>query len=544
MDLNNEFWIEELQRIGKVGIFSFNLRTGLMTASDVFYEMFGVSENFVKDKREWLNLIHPTQRMELKSYFQERIRTGEDFAKEFKLLYENDGCERWIELKGKVFFDEYDLPEKISGTIHDVSELKKSEKKYKELYMEYEEKEALLLSLINSIPDLIFYKDINRKYLGCNKAYANYLGVKEKDIIGRSDFDILGSEITSHGMKTDLKAIHEKEHCIYEEWVDYPNGKRLLLDTLKTPYYDPDGNILGIIGVSRDITERTKKEELQKKMKEERRRLKELKENDRIKTEFFTNISHELRTPINVIYSALQMEELMLKRCPSKYDVENKFKYINMMKQNCYRLLRLIENLIDITKFDNGYFNINESNGDIVSLVEEVVLSVAGYIENKDISVVFDTEIEEKIIAFDAEKMERVILNLLSNAVKFTPCGGNISVTIEDKGKNVCIKIKDTGTGIPNDKLKSIFERFVQVDKSFTRNHEGSGIGLSIVKSLVEQHDGTISAVSKVGEGTEFIINIPCKLIESKASTKNISGGHIKKSSIERINIEFSDIYN
>lgn len=131
MDLNNEFWIEELQRIGKVGIFSFNLRTGLLTASDVFYEMFGISENFVKDKREWLNLIHPTQRMELRSYFQERIRTGEDFDREFKLLNENDGCERWIELKGKVFVDEYDLPEKISGTIHDVSEIKKSEKNIK-----------------------------------------------------------------------------------------------------------------------------------------------------------------------------------------------------------------------------------------------------------------------------------------------------------------------------------------------------------------------------------------------------------------------------
>ena len=105
-------------------------------------------------------------------------------------------------------------------------------------------------------------------------------------------------------------------------------------------------------------------------------------------------------------------------------------------------------------------------------------------------------------------------MNLLSNAVKFTPHGGKIMVNIEDGIENICIRVKDTGRGIPEEKLNSIFERFVQVDKSLTRDHEGSGIGLSIVKALVELHGGTISAKSQVGHGTEFIIYIPCKLVE------------------------------
>lgn len=544
MDFNNDFWIGELQRIGKVGIFSFDMKNLVVTASEVGYELFGIGDKCMKDTEDWLNVIDPSQREELRSYFMEIIKTRKDFDREFRIVGKNDGIERWIELKGRIFFDENGIPEKLSGTIHDVSEIKKSEEKYKKLYMEFEQKEALLVSLINSIPDLIFYKDINGLYLGCNKAYENYLGMKEKNIVGCSDFDIFGEEVAAPSRKMDLEMIQQEEHRIFEQWIKYPDGKRVLLDTLKTPYYDPQGKVLGTIGVSRDITERIKKEELQKKMEEERIRLNELKETDRIKTEFFTNISHELRTPINVIFSALQMEELMLKDDTSNDTSIDKFKYIKMMKQNCYRLLRLINNLIDITKFDNGYISINESNNDIILLIEDVVLSVADYVENKDISITFDTDVEEKIIAFDSEKMERIILNLLSNAVKFTPSGGKIDINIEDNTSNICIRVKDTGRGIPEDKLHSIFERFVQVDKSLTRNHEGSGIGLSIVKSLVDQQGGTISVTSQEGKGTEFIINIPCRLVPNKACIKSAGGDQISESSIDRINIEFSDIYN
>lgn len=474
----------------------------------------------------------------------EAIKTGKDFDKEFKIVEENNETERWVELKGKVFYDDQGIPEKLSGTIHDVTEIKKSEEKYKKLYIEFQEKESLLVSLINSIPDLIFYKDINSRYLGCNKAYEKYSGMDEEDIIGQSDFDIFDEEEALFYRKMDAEMIEKEEKVSYEEWIKYPDSREVLLDTIKTPYYDSEGNVLGIIGICRDITERIKKEELQRKMEEEAIRLDKLKETDRIKTEFFANISHELRTPINVIFSAIQMQEILFKEDLNENASIDKFKYIKMMKQNCYRLLRLINNLIDITKFDNGYFSINERNQDIIQLVEDVVLSVADYIEKKGISVTFDTDVEEKVIAVDTEKMERIILNLLSNAVKFTPSGGKIDVYIENNHSEVCIRIKDTGIGIPQEKLNMIFERFVQVDKSLTRNHEGSGIGLSIVKSLVEQHGGSISVKSEEGKGTEFIINIPCKLVLCEAPTKNTGNTQISDDFIEKINIEFSDIYS
>jgi PAS domain S-box-containing protein len=295
--------------------------------------------------------------------------------------------------------------------------------------------------------------------------------------------------------------------------------------------------------VAIDITEKKRIEELQKSVDEERKRLVEIKEYDRIKTEFFSNISHELRTPINVVFSALQIFELKFKDCTCGKLSIDRYKYTKIMRQNCYRLLRLVNNLIDITKIDSGYYEITKRNLDIVSLVENITLSVADYIENKGISLIFDTTIEEKTIACDAEKFERIILNLLSNAVKFTPYGGKILVNIEDLKDRIHISVKDTGRGIPKNKLNSIFERFVQVDKSLTRDHEGSGIGLSLVKCLVELHGGTILVKSKEGHGTEFNIYIPCTLIheveDEIACTKSLDDSYI-----EKINVEFSDIYN
>ncbi|RII33359.1 PAS domain S-box protein [Clostridium chromiireducens] len=302
-----------------------------------------------------------------------------------------------------------------------------------------------------------------------------------------------------------------------------------------------DGHKL-FMRVAIDITERKNIEELRRSVEDERKKLYEIKEYDRIKTEFFSNISHELRTPINLIFSALQMHDLKLKKCSFPDESIDKYKYTKIMKQNCYRLLRLINNIIDITKIDSGYFDICEQNVDIISLIENIVISVADYVESKGLSLIFDTDVEEKVIACDLEKMERIILNLLSNAVKFTPNGGTILVNVQDIGENISICIKDTGRGIPKDKLNTIFERFIQVDKSLTRDHEGSGIGLSLVKSLVELQGGTILVKSHINEGTEFIIQIPCKLVDEVEEEFSFCDS-IGKNYIEKINIEFSDIY-
>ena len=142
-------------------------------------------------------------------------------------------------------------------------------------------------------------------------------------------------------------------------------------------------------------------------------------------------------------------------------------KHINIMKQNCYRLLRLVNNLIDITKIDSGFIELNLQNKNIVEIIENITLSTVEYAESKSRTIIFDTDVEEKIIAFDPEQMERIILNLISNAVKFTKPNDKIEVKIYDGLDNIIISVEDTGIGIPKEKQEMIFERFRQVDRFY-----------------------------------------------------------------------------
>jgi signal transduction histidine kinase len=260
------------------------------------------------------------------------------------------------------------------------------------------------------------------------------------------------------------------------------------------------------------------------------------------KSLFIANISHELRTPLNVILGAIQLMK-MVPIEPRELSYENPYnKYIGVMQQNCFRLVRLINNLIDITKIDASFLDINLKNSNIVSVIEDITLSVVQYVESRNISIVFDTEVEERILAIDLDKIERIMLNLLSNAIKYSKPDGIITVNIYDKEESVIISVKDTGVGIPEDMIDRIFERFSRVDDSLNRMVEGSGIGLSLVKALIEAHGGTISVSSLVGIGTEFIIELPVRIIDEQKDTREKPV--IYQTNIERIKIEFSDIYS
>ena len=274
---------------------------------------------------------------------------------------------------------------------------------------------------------------------------------------------------------------------------------------------------------------------------ENKRLLEETVQYDKLKTEFIANMSHELRTPLNIIFSAAQLFDVLI----SKGENLNNDKirnYTSSIKQNCYRLLRLVNNLIDMTKIDSGYMKLELRNENIVQVAEEITQSTAEYVQYMSRTIVFDTDEEEKVMAFDPEKLERILLNLISNAIKFTNSGDKINVNLYDKGDHVIISVKDTGRGILEEKLSQLFQRFKQIDPLLNRSHEGSGIGLSLVKALVEMHKGTIEVKSKYGEGTEFIICLPAKVISEKHDMK-VKSDSTNQSNVDNINIEFSDIY-
>ena len=257
-----------------------------------------------------------------------------------------------------------------------------------------------------------------------------------------------------------------------------------------------------------------------------------------MKDEFLSLISHEFRTPINVINTAIQALNSIY-----AHEMTEKVKeYVGTIKQNTLRQLRLVNNLLDITRANSGHTKIFRKNIDIVFLTKAIAESVYQYASQKGVHVTFESSCSEKIIGIDDEKFERIILNLLSNAIKFTPADKNITVTLSDLDDTVSIEVKDNGIGIPEDKLEVVFERFGQVDSSLSRRAEGTGIGLSLVKNFVEALGGKISVKSKLGKGSTFTVMLPAGKTIEEFHDKQLLGSSSARL-VHITNVEFSDIY-
>lgn len=515
-------------------------------------------------------------------------------------------------------------------------------------------KERDMLDLfLDSLTDYVFFKDIDGRYINCNKAFENKVGIEKKDIIGKTDKDIFfdNPQKVETFTKTDKEVINSRERKVYGEEFGFASEDGYLEETVKSPYFDENNEIKGIIGLTRDISYKKAIEyRLQKNDKmffevlnylddvviikegektiyvnhafeklyglnckevykeksmiikldrihpEDRHKfnnidfgkffmetariiradneirtvlfransiknengesirriivinditgsVEESNEMEKLRMEFFANISHEFKTPVNLIYSALQLLELKLKNHMDG-DENSYINYIKVAQQNVFRLLKLINNLIDSTKLEAGFFNINIKNYDIVSCVEDITMSICEFAEKNKISITFDTEEEEKIIAFDLNNLERVLLNILSNAIKFNRENGNIDVYMSFNERCVNISIKDTGIGIPKDKIDLLFDRFKKINNRLTKVNEGSGIGLFIANELVKINGGEIEVNSELGEGTEFIIKMPIKRFENEILDEIALTFCERKNREELYKIELSDIYS
>ncbi len=268
-----------------------------------------------------------------------------------------------------------------------------------------------------------------------------------------------------------------------------------------------------------------------------------LAEANKINYEFIARMSHELRTPINVILGASQLIDSYNKNDLNSNSIKIN-KQVNSMRHNCYRLLRLVNNLIDSTSLDFGFSQMHIKNNNIVSIIEDIIMPVMEYVKPKDIRILFLSDSNERILACDIDMMQRIMLNLLSNAVKFSEPGGLVQVNVVNSSDSVLISVKDNGLGIPQYLLKNVFDRFSQEDNLFTRKNEGIGIGLFLTKLLIEMQGGRIDVKSELGQGSEFTVEIPVTFIQNENISLINDEKILQKYNIfEKIEIEFSDIF-
>lgn len=505
------------------GSFIHDLELKEMYFSEKWKIRLGIENVPPKDIFHCINrIIHPEDVKAVHRSFLNAVRNKLSKAQvEFRAKTLDSGYV-WILGQVKIIYDQKGKPVKYYGTHIDITNRKQMERSY------FKSKEKYR-SLIYSMDDMFcileaeFENDegpADFKLVEMNPAFEKQLGIKSSAWIGKS----VKSAMLKFGdflydMLVKLSLTGEPGRTVYESKA---TGHTYLVKALSVADPDDRNMALLISDITRDI------------------KIKEMEKTIKMHEELFANVSHELKTPLNVIFSANQLMEMYLK-VESNNNSKKLLRETSVIKQNCYRFTKLINNIVDLSKVDAGFFKLNLKNENIVDIVESIVQSVAEYVKEKGVNIIFDTDVEEMIVACDALKIERVLLNLISNAIKFSDPGGCIFVYVLSRQDSVEIAVQDTGIGIDREQLDLIFNRFHQVDKSLSRNAEGTGIGLSLVKSIVEAHGGNISVESVVDEGSIFRFEIPARIIEETCEKdKSLK----MNSRVELINVEFSDIYN
>ncbi|MGE0497700.1 MAG: response regulator [Ramlibacter sp.] len=356
--------------------------------------------------------------------------------------------------------------------------------------------EATLNSLINSISDLIFYKDRDGRYLGCNTAYAALVGMPVTDIIGKHCDDLFPPDIAQAMHERDARSLQLLREQSSEYWVTYPDGQRALFDTVVSPLWDELGEPQGLLGISRNITERSKQDA-------EIRRAKELAEEaTQMKSDFLANMSHEIRTPMNAI---IGLSHLVLKTDLTQRQRD----YLQKVQTSGQHLLGIINDILDFSKVEAGKLELESTDFELERLLDNTASLISEKCYAKGLELVFEVapDVPPHLVG-DSLRLRQILLNYANNAVKFTE-RGEIMISVRasehtDTDVLLHFRVQDTGVGLTPEQIGRLFQSFSQADTSTTRKFGGTGLGLAISKQLAGLMGGEVGVESVHGEGSSF----------------------------------------
>ncbi|MFN8544207.1 MAG: ATP-binding protein [Candidatus Binatia bacterium] len=368
--------------------------------------------------------------------------------------------------------------------------------------------QRLLQSIIDTSTALIYVKDLAGRYLLVNRRFAQLRGKAEAEIVGRTDHDFLSREAADRYRANDLRALEAGTAIELEETAPIADGSRSYI-SIKSPLRDADGAVFATCGISTDITER-------KRAEEDRARLYEAAEDaNRLKDEFLATLSHELRTPLHAIMGWVQA----LRR--DLLDATTTTAAFEAIERNARAQTQLVADLLDVSRIVSGKLCLELRPVAVAPIVEAALDTVrpTAVVKGLEVRVMLDRTVGP--VSADPDRLQQVIWNVLSNAIKFTPKGGRIEVELARVGAEAEIVVRDTGEGIQPDFLPHLFERFRQGNGSDTRVHGGLGLGLAIVRHLVELHGGTVRGSSEgEGRGATFTIRLPLAAAERHAPSE------------------------
>lgn len=494
--------LREAQKIAALGSYVLDIPAGRWTSSEVLDALFGIGPDYERTVEGWLALIHPDERGMMLDYLRhEVIGQGHDFAREYRIIRQNDQAERWVHGMGRVVFDAQGRPVSIPGTIQDITErkrveatLRESEERYRNLFNSMDEGFALCAMIYDAAG-----KAVDSRYLSVNPAFEKLTGLSAEKVVGKRVLEVIP------GLEPFWI-----EH--YDHIVRTGQSQRIVnqVGALGRRYevyaYSPERGLFGAVFM--DVTARLQAVEALAAAKvaaEEAQARAEAA--SKAKDHFIAVLSHELRNPLNPVLAAAPM----LRQDP-RFDSQAR-ELLEVICRNTELEARLIDDLLDVTRIERGKVELDRQNVDLRTIIRRAAEVCQPDIESKKLTFGIATPDGPYWIDADAARIQQVIWNLLKNAIKFTPQGGKVGLRCQRDGEGfVVLQVTDSGVGIAPALLGRLFNAFEQADRSITRQFGGLGLGLTISKALVEMHGGSIRADSLgKGAGATFTVRLPLR---------------------------------
>ena len=482
---------ERFRQVSESGIVSlafFDLSGRITDANDAFLKMIGYTrEELLEGKVRWDQLTPPEWLERTQQAIQEFKTRGRctPYEKEY---FRKDGSRFWGRFVGAL------LEDGLEGVafVVDITQRKHAEEALRN-------SREQLQTILDNTTAVVYLMSLDDRYMMVNRHFETLFRLKKEEVYGKSIYDFFPKEVADAFSANNRKVLEAGHPVEFDEVVPQSEGMRIYL-SIKVPLSDRTGKPYAICGISSDITDRKRMEETLKQ------KTREAEEASRAKSQFVSIISHELRTPLNAIigYAGLLKRPEFSEHSDKRIEMNDRIYY------NAQVLLELINNLLNLNRMEAGQMPVDAETVFLADVVGGIVDNLRSMGEEKGLKVAFINEDGPLPIHSDSKKIEQIVTNLISNAIKFTD-HGSVTVRLSDRSaeQRAVIEVTDTGIGIGEGDLPRLFEPFYQADPSNTRSHEGSGLGLSIVKRFTELLGGTVRVVSTLGVGTTFTLSLP-----------------------------------
>ena len=514
---------------GAIGCWEWDIQQNILVWDDRMYELYGYSQETYSHLpyEIWINAIHPDDRNATETLLQEAVLGHTEYDSEFRVIHPDHSI-HFIKAYGKVKRDPQGNAQSMIGVNFDISDRKQAE-------IALQESRKFIQTVVDTIPMPLFWKDRESTYLGCNAQFASIFNLESTDaMIGKNDFDISPTDAEAIAYRQDDREVMEsgKSKLSIVETLTLPDGKQIWLETHKAPLRDWANNVIGVVVMFQDITNRKLAESQLQQSNEELLRATKLKD------EFLANMSHELRTPLN---SILGFSESLKEEVLGSLN-EKQLKAIATVESSGEHLLALINDILDLSKISAGMMTLDIASVSVKNLCSSSLVFVKQQAFNKRIQLHSHIPPNINNINIDERRIKQVLINLLTNAVKFTPNQGKINLLVaigsgdrwqgeatipqqlrEMNSPTILFQVVDTGIGIAAKDLQMLFQPFVQVDSALNRQYEGTGLGLALVKQIVELHGGRVMVESEVGKGSCFTVALPYEVSPSNTMSNAIA---------------------